>query len=223
MTVKMHSDEEQSSDGSRAVFYNLFANMLGREINKSWLDSGFQSELLRTLPDSEGKTALLNSLAKASAVPEGLREIQLDYEQLFIIPGPKLTFPYESCYTHRNMDGTYGRIWQEPARAMYKILKDWDIHFPEGQDLIPDHIAVELFFMAGLCQKQSIAQGSEKRILEDWQVRFFGAHIKNWVCEFLANLVKKADTGYYQGCAVLLGEFLEEEAVEISAKTAKTI
>ncbi|HHY27378.1 MAG TPA: molecular chaperone TorD family protein [Desulfitobacterium dehalogenans] len=223
MTVKIYSDEERSSNVYRAIYYNLFASIFGRKIDESWLSEGFKGELQRALPDSEGKAVLLDSLDQAMVNPEGLREIHLDYDQLFIVPGPKLTFPYESCYTHRNMNGTYGRLWQEPAQVMHKILKDWEIQFAEGWDLIPDHIAVELFFMAELCHRQSLARGLEKEMLEEWQVGFFHAHIKNWAYEFLANLEKKANTGYYQGCAMLLREFLEEEEMEINTKSSKAI
>lgn len=221
MTMDIHSEKEQSNEVSRAVSYNLFASILARKIDDSWLNPDFQNKLRLGLPKTEGKAAFLDTLEKVTADSESLKGIQLDFDGLFIVPGPKLTFPYESCYTHRNVDGTFGRLWQEPAQAMQRILKDWQIQFAEGWDLIPDHIAVELFFMSELCNRRFTAQISDQEALGNWQAQFFNVHIKNWVFEFLDALEKKAETGFYRGGALLLREFLKEEEAELSDGFAK--
>jgi len=164
------------------------------------------------LPDVSGKDELLEALERAENDPGYFGELQLDYDALLNVPGPKLTFPYESCYTHRNIDGTYGRLWQEPAQDMHRILKEWEIVFAEGWDLIPDHVAIELFFMAELCRFTSLAKNVEDwKRLEDWQMRFFQAHLNSWIFEYLNVLEMKADTDFYRGIAHLLRDFLEEE------------
>lgn len=209
-----HSIDKQD-ELSRAVLYNLFASILSRKIDDAWLDEHFQTQLQFGFPESEGKEKLLNSLKKALDSKEYYKEIQFDYDQLFIIPGPNLTFPYESCYTHRNVDKTFGRLWQEPAQDMQRILKEWNIQFAEGWDLIPDHIAVELFFMAELCKLKAEAIDEEQLAIQEWQVNFFKTHLQIWVFEFLDRLEVKAQSDFYRGVAKLLRDFLREEEVEL--------
>ena len=105
----------QNESATRAVLYNIFAGALARKVDDAWLNRSFREKLRMGLPDVSGKDELLNALERADADPEYFGELQLDYDALLNVPGPKLTFPYESCYTHRNIDGTYGRLWQEPA------------------------------------------------------------------------------------------------------------
>lgn len=207
--------ENQAEDSSRAVLYNLFASLLARKTDDTWLNPYFQRQLLFGLPESEGKIELLDALKKAIKKPDDYRELQLDFDQLFVVPGPNLTFPYESCYTHRNVDGTFGRLWQEPAQDMQRILKEWKIEFAEGWNLIPDHISVELFFMAELCYRSETVEKSQYQALRDWQHNFFNKHLQPWVFEFIKCLNEKANTTFYRGVAILLREFLMEEKEEL--------
>src|SRR5665648_46150 len=213
----------QNESATRAVLYDLFAGALARKIDDAWLNQSFREEIQMGLPDISGKDELLNALERADADPKYFGEIQLDYDALLNVPGPKLTFPYESCYTHRNINGTYGRLWQEPAQDMHRILKEWGIVFAEGWDLIPDHIAIELFFMAELCRRTSLAQECEDRKrLEEWQVKFFQTHLNSWMLEYVNVLEIKADTGFYRGMAHLLRAFLEEEKEGLTATMERT-
>lgn len=199
--------------GTRAVLYNIFADALARKLDNSWLNLHFQGQLNNGLPDIEGKEELLNALARAAREPEFFKEVQLEHDALFIVPGPKLIFPYESCYTHRNVDGTFGRLWQEPAQDMHRILKEWEIEFAEGWDLIPDHIAVELFFMGNLCRLVLERAGNQEEILRiwEWQEQIFINRLSPWVFELLGNMERKAETDFYRGLAKLLYAFLQEE------------
>lgn len=216
--MKISSLEIKEAETTRAVLYNLFAILQARKVDDTCLNPHFQQQLQFGLPDSEGKTQVLSALEKARYDSDYYRELQLDYDRLFCVPGPNLTFPYESCYTHRNIDGTFGRLWQEPARDMQRILKEWKIEFAEGWDLIPDHIAVELFFMAELCHRRANAKGTDDgEAIRNWQINFFHQHLSPWVFEFLNRLEEKAETAFYRGGAKLLREFLTEEKVDFDS------
>ncbi|WP_088225196.1 molecular chaperone TorD family protein [Desulfosporosinus sp. FKB] len=204
--------------GTRAILYNIFADALARKLDVSWLNPHFQAQLSKGLPEAEGKEELLTALTQAVHETEYFQKVQLDYDALFIVPGAKLIFPYESCYTHRNVDGTFGRLWQEPAQDMYRILKEWEIQFAEGWDLIPDHIAIELFFMGNLCRLVTERRGNEDEVqkLLEWEKQIFVKHLCPWVFELITNLERKADTGFYCGMAKLLQAFLKEEEALIT-------
>lgn len=213
---QISSQEIKEAETSRAVLYNLFATLLARKTDDTWLNPHFQKQLQFGLPESEGKTELLGALERALNDLIYFRELQLDYDRLFIVPGPNLTFPYESCYTHRNVDGTFGLLWQESAQDMQRILTEWEIKFAEGWDLIPDHLAVELFFMAELCHRRAKSKGpDEDEALRNWQSIFFNKHLLPWAFEFLNRLEEKADTAFYRGGAKLLREFLTEEKADL--------
>jgi len=210
MNQVLKDDELRNQMLARAALYNLFATALARKIDESWLNADFQRILDAALPNVEGKQDVLDALAEARKNQDFFKEIQLEYDALFVVPGPKLVFPYESCYTHRNIDGTFGRLWQDPAQDMFRILKEWDIKFAEGWELIPDHIAVELFFMAELCR--FAGEGTfDATELQTWRSEFFAAHLSPWVFELLENLERKTEIGFYRGLAKLVSAFLEEE------------
>ena len=214
----------QNESATRAALYNLFAGGLARKVDRSWLNPSFGEKLQSGLPDVLGKEELLKALKRAEDDPKYFEELQLDYDALFNVPGPRLTFPYESCYTHRNIDGTYGRLWQAPAQDMHRILKEWEIVFAEGWDLIPDHVAIELFFMAELCRRASQGQVVEdKNRLQEWQVEYFQAHLNSWMFEFVNVLEMKADTVFYRGMAQLLRVFLEEEKEGFMENMERTV
>jgi len=214
MIQVLKDDELRDQMLARAALYNLFATALARRMDESWLNTDFQRILAAGLPDVEGKHSVLNALKEAGRNRKAFKAIQLEYDALFLVPGPKLIFPYESCYTRRNIDGTFGRLWQEPAQDMFRILQEWNIHFAEGWELIPDHIAVELFFMAELCRFAG-EETLDAAELRTWQDKFLATHLLPWVFELLANLEKKADLAFYRGLAQLMRRFLEEERDEL--------
>lgn len=215
LKAEQNTEAEWESDNrTRAALYNLFAAAMARKIDETWLNPGFEATLRGGLPDSAGKDLVLKAIGSARTDRKWFDEVQLDFDALFIVPGPKLIFPYESCYTHRNVDGTFGRLWQEPAQDMHRFLKEWEIEFAEGWDLIPDHIAVELSFMGNLCRLVSQRAGNEEEIqrILGWQEQIFINHLGPWVFELLGNMERKAETDFYRGLAKLLHAFLQEES-----------
>lgn len=201
---------------SRYALYNLFASLLVKKPEQFGLNDDFVNRFQIGLPKTDTNIELSKEFERALIDPAYFREVSLDFDSMLNVPGPKMIFPYESCYTHRNVDGTFGRLWQEPAQDMYRILNEWKIRFAEGWDLIPDHVAIELFFMGELCRLRSEAQDSDQNTLLDWQTRFFSTHLEPWVFELLNNMEVKAETVLYRNIAKLVREFLLEEKAEFS-------
>ena len=199
----------------RAVIYNFFACLFGKKIDELWLDPGFQKLLNEELPSYDGKMQLLDHLNLAGSDLEAFNKIQNDFDNLFNIPSSDSTFPYESCYAKKSSDGTFGRLWQEPARDMQRIFKGWEIEFSDGWNLIPDHIAMQLFFMSHLCYLSVSNSYDQKEKLKIWQTNFFNQHLVNWVFAFLANVERRATTAFYRGGAQLLTAFLRRETSEL--------
>lgn len=205
--------EKNLEADAEATLYNLFATAFSRKLDASWLTPSFRVQLASALPKITGTSEMLDALNRAAQEEAYFQELLLDYDALFLVPGPRLIFPYESCYTRRNIDGSFGRLWQEPAQDMRRILQEWDIKFAEGWELIPDHIGVELYFMSHLWHRSNEPglTESEHESLTEWQERFFITHIANWAFELLDNLERKAETDFYKGMARVVRVFLKEE------------
>lgn len=62
-----------------------------------------------------------------------------------------------------------------------------------------------------------LLQDEEREKLEEWQKRFMGNHLSNWVFELLNNLEKKAEMPFYRGLGCVLRTFLEEEKDQLKA------
>lgn len=204
---------------SRYALYNLFASLFVKKPEQFGLTNDFIHHFQLGLPENDVITELGKEFERALLDPEYFHRVSLDFDGMFNVPGANQIFPYESCYTHRNVDGTFGRLWQEPAQDMDRILNEWKIRFAEGWALIPDHVAIELYFMGELCRLRSKAQDSDQNTLLEWQTRFFQTHLEPWIFDLLNNMEVKAETVLYRNIAKLIKAFLLEEKLSCSMLT----
>ncbi len=81
-----------------------------------------------------------------------------------------------------------------------------------GSADFPDHIGVELEFMAQLCRKAAAAmeKGEEKTVMEvrDKQARFFREHLSQWAEDLSKEMRKSAETLFYRCLGDILATFL---------------
>jgi TorA maturation chaperone TorD len=82
----------------------------------------------------------------------------------------------------------------------------------------PDHIALELEFMAILVMKKRVAEArgtaegiEAAAVCETAAVDFFRDHLAWWVPAFAAGLQKRAGSGFYAALATVLGAFIPAE------------
>lgn len=145
---------------------------------------------------------------------EKLEELAVDYADVFLAAGVAqglAAFPYESVYTSRKK-----LMMQEARDQVHAFYSEKQLALSEGFAKMPeDHIAVEMEFMAHLCEEAiaAIDAEDEKKLISilEIQKQFFKEHIQGWIPVFCQNVDKYAKTLFYQSVSKITRGFLRWE------------
>ena len=132
-------------------------------------------------------------------------ELAADYAKVFLAAGEyqgKGAFPYESVYTSKQ-----GLVMQEAWEQVKAVYAAHHLGLAEvPSDMMEDHIAIELQYMAQLCART--IDNAEGGLLQD-QVDFLNMHLLNWVPSMCADMEKYARTDFYKAVAKMTLGFLK--------------
>ena len=124
---------------------------------------------------------------------ETLDDLAADYAKTFLGAGSAqgaAAFPYESVYTSPKHV-----MMQDAWNQMCEILESKGIERnEESKDLLEDHIAVELDYMAYLCDETS--QYTETLAGLEEQREFLNKHLLNWVPEVCLDIKDNEETAF---------------------------
>ena len=122
------------------------------------------------------------NLAQGFARPE--EGLEAEYARLFVGPGRPIAHPYESV--HRE-----GQVMGDCTLTVRSLYTDEGL--ASDPDLLPDHVAVELEFMAHLAQKEAEAWGEGERDRAETSLRqqesFLREHLGRWLPDFCHNVL----------------------------------
>ncbi len=167
---------------------------------------------------SDEGTALLDNLSTIPGLAEAVSAIQAlsapgvdlghaaetadaAFTKVFIINGARGASPYASVWlSERRL------LCQEPARAMAKLMQEADLSIQKDVRELPDHIAIQLSFMAELLTR--VAEGGVPAILPE---TFLDDHMLNWVPKFADRIQTLQHPGPYAAFARSLVMFLEAD------------
>lgn len=191
----------------RGAVYGLLSRCYVGEIDKV---------LLARLKDerfAEAMTAvgLPFDRAELCRPAEGLlEELAVDYAWLFLGPGEHLS-PHESV--QRPDVGKDSQQFWGPATAQVKqFIEACGFAYDDDFNGIPDHIGVELEFMAQLCMAEAEAWQRHKPTLarqyQGHQKRFLEHHLLIWVPSFCEKVAQRAQMSLYRFIAQLTGDFV---------------
>lgn len=173
----------------------------------SWIKS------LEELPDEELKEGvkLLNGYLKdlRNRDLEQVRlELAVEYANLFLGIKGKISHPSESAYQTKG--------FLEANEIVVDVLNAyWDAGVDKAEEFAepPDHIAVELQFMAYLCKKiiESVEKGEKDDILKYIQMQssFLTKHLSQWIPSFAKDVIKTAEADFYKALAIITKRFIE--------------
>ncbi|MBP2635401.1 MAG: cytoplasmic chaperone TorD [Firmicutes bacterium] len=142
-----------------------------------------------------------------------VNDLAVDFARIFLgagIVGDEVAYPYESVYTSPKR-----LIMQDSRDQVLAVYRNKGLNKTEGLDIPEDHIALELEFMAHLCQETQQAVAAQ-----DWkavsaclkgQLEFLTAHLLNWVPAFCTDIEKYAETEFYQAVAKITNGYLHLE------------
>lgn len=180
-------------------------------------------QLLQRLKDSQFAEALaeagvdLNGELLRRPEEQLLEDLAVEYSRLFVGPGRHLS-PHESVHT----EGGSGRLWGRETVQVKRFIEFAGFEYKPGFHGLPDHISVELEFMAGIAGMESSAWQREDfaeaaKCLE-CEKEFMTEHLAKWAFVFCRKVAEEAELAFYREMARLTAGFLEAEKLEISRR-----
>lgn len=204
----------------RCATYALLARLFFSEPSADFLRS-----LIDTAPSTDDADGLGDQANLLPAFLRSLRgrdvegvlfDLRTEYTSLFLNVGRIPIYPYESVYTSPErllMQRAYDEVVQIYAEA--GLSRPADSHEPE------DHIAMELGFMAHLCQKalDALRNGDVETALSSLrqQADFHRKHLAGWVSDLCRDIAATATSDFYRGAATITDEFIAMESGAILA------
>ncbi|MBI2924761.1 MAG: molecular chaperone TorD family protein [Verrucomicrobia bacterium] len=161
---------------------------------------------------------LLQFAETVGSPDEVARQARQEFMNLFQVPGAQYVAPYESVFRdERELEGrkVSGLLLGPSALAVQQWyrLAALDIS-PECREL-PDHIAVELSYLAQLCAKEQEFAGAsdDTRLARCWEMErdFLAAHVVRWVEPLCRRIREKTQHPYFAAVAELLVTFTRRD------------
>jgi TorA maturation chaperone TorD len=125
-----------------------------------------------------------------------LRALEIEYTFLFISAVPHVPAPpYASAYAGQ------GTLMGKPAEAATEAYRSAGLEMSPQSDVLPDHVAVELDFLAWLGEQA--AAGSQAGQVPgmhgylETQQKFLKDHVQQWIPEFCLRVKKAARLDLY--------------------------
>ena len=201
----------------RSGLYGFLAEVFRAEPTPALLRKIRDGRFVETLTAAE---AHLGEDFAAQPEAELLEDLAVEYTRLFLGPG-KHVHPYAATYLGGAGASLCGptTVWARDfmERAGFTLM-------PEHHGL-PDHVGVELEFMAGMAEREARAiEGSDLEAAAEcrWiQKEFLQNHLGRWLPEFCGHAAEHAELTFYREMARLAGRFIESEA-EYFAQAEKT-
>ena len=189
-------------NAAREGLYRLLSRLYRQEVDAPLLERLRGMTFPQTCPQPEleaGYRALERWLS--AGTEDALDALAVDFARVFLGAGSAegcAAFPYESVYTSPKrlvMQDAWERV--KSLYAAHGVRIDTD-----SSELMEDHIAYELAYMALLCREG--AERAEQRA-------FLEEHLLTWVPDFCADLQRCAGTGFYRCVAQLTLGWLKLE------------
>ena len=212
----MQSDNLLDIIQRRQTIYAFLKRLYEEELPKEFLAEmpGKMKPLLgiaETLPDAEAREAVKEFIQFTETIPsQDLADLEVrlaaDYARLFLSINKVPPHPSESIY----LDGAlmqYSR--DEVLKTYWSFGANKKKEFAEPED----HIAVELSFLAYLCEKSIEAlknkDAKEARRCIQGQKEFLEKHLMNWVPRLVKDILDTGQTPFYKAMGILTKEYLE--------------
>jgi TorA maturation chaperone TorD len=215
-------DEEKTTEGvkllleARIFAYGLLKQTFIEEPTRDFLKALSEDHMIRSFPFAREHALILegvNQVCKYLSGPDALADeayekLHWDHTRMFIGPYKLPAPPWESAYLDE--EHLLFRAETLEVRRAYLEYAFLPKDYPHEAD---DHLGLELDFMYRLSEmtRDKMEQAGRDglvEILED-QHAFLEKHLLKWVPDFAEDVVKSADTEFYQGMAKILKGYLE--------------
>lgn len=205
----------------RAAAYRLLAVLLLPPSAQRWQRAG---ALARDLGDAGDALAafafyqpwqqLLQAIEETGAAD--LAALSEEYVRLFQISQDGLSLPYESCYV---APGGQGTGWVTAVLGRTYARAGLNVAPSAGES--PDHVAVELEFMAYLCAREAAAWAEpaprEAARLLAQERSFLRLHLGRWLGDFAAEVRARAGVPLYVATATAAEALIQHDGDLVEA------
>ncbi len=168
---------------------------------------------------SEQTAAPLRQYAEAvEHTAELERQAHQEFTSLFKVPGGQYITPYESVFrdTHdvagKRVDGLLMGQSAVDVRKWYKLAA---LDISEEYKDLPDHICLELSYLANLCgtEMEFAGAGTDPKLTRAWEMErdFLAAHVVSWIDALRDKLYDKSQHTYFRAIADLAVEFTKRD------------
>jgi TorA maturation chaperone TorD len=200
----------------------------GREVRAQSEIFGFLAEVLSSRPTDRALSAL-GAMAAELGIPctsdLPLSEVDREYIELFVLPGPRYVAPYESVFRDEWPLPAVLQRGSNPSETGSTIkgllmgestikVRDW--YFRAGlspEKDLPDHVANELRFLAWISARRAVAGPEEARFLLEFEEKFCRDHLLKWIGQLRERVAERDRSGYYH-TAARMAECLAQEYAE---------
>ena len=195
---------------------SVLAGLLSRSLLRPTLDlagaliDGSYLAAFESVVDAESDPLLIAAMGvlrgycndcAAKSSEEVRLGLEVEYNRLFVGPGKLIAPPYESYYASMGPDGKGGRLRTSDERSVVRAYRAGGYSMPDAFIDLPDHIAIELDFLALLARDEANAwsAGLENRALEVREAfeRFIEEHLSRWVGACAERVDEGAHLGFY--------------------------
>lgn len=138
-----------------------------------------------------------------------LENLVQEYHDLFKVPLSKYVAAYESVYRNGHLSG-------QSAVNVKKIYNTLGFRIPREHYELPDHLGIELAFIAVLCKEEHKAWKSKNTRLagsvRKTEERFLNDHIIPWLPELYRKICEKTKSSFYPAMAKITLDFVLADA-----------
>ena len=163
-------------------------------------------------------TDFREALRDAPDIVELRKGLDQEFVNLFKVPGGQYVTPYESVFRDtREIAGkeVKGLLLGQSAldvRHWYRLAR---FEISTEYDDLPDHIVLELRYMADICAKEQELEeeGDLKRLERAWEMQrdFLAGHLARWIDDFADRVQNRTRHPYYLTVARRAAEFIDRD------------
>jgi len=203
---------------NREALYSWFAALYLHEPNERLLQPFLNLETTNVLAltfQGERHQETLRQVASYVKLAS-VGDLKSEFNALFVVPTKgSYTPPYESCFRENRGRGM-GNLWGETTADVVKSYRDARYETTNLQGVFaPDHIGVELAFIAKLCRDtQQFFENKnfeQAQRTEELRKKFLKEHISHWIDDFSRALGTASSSVFYKCLSELTADLIHSD------------
>ena len=187
-----------------AQVYGLLALGYHSSVDADQLDRITACEGLAAEVEQVGMAGLLSDLSRHARETDA-ECLRQDFDDLFVVPGPKYVTPYESVYRDGSIDVS-GRatslVYGPSTRAVCAFYDRIGLKIEQDYSELPDYVGLEMACMEYLYVREAdyleAMDESSARAAADFRESFCWMHLAKWIPDLERRIREQAETAYYR-------------------------